>query len=137
MGHLSHTPWALILGGPGRRLLLAWSIWMGGLSRRDGGNSHRNSSGGRLPSPGCEGPKVKAANVHQMLPEDPLSGLRRLTARCGLICSSATIFAGSTTARLLGFLFPIARARLLLPHVYVMFANALCISSIASTFDLS
>jgi O-antigen/teichoic acid export membrane protein len=134
MGHLSHRLWASIPGGPGRRLLLAWSIWMGGLSRRDGGNSHRNSSGGRLPSPGCEGPKVKAANVHQLLPEDPLSALRRLTARGGLIRSSATIFAGNATARLLGFLFTIATARLLLPNDYGLFAYALSIATIASTF---
>jgi O-antigen/teichoic acid export membrane protein len=66
--------------------------------------------------------------------ESPFSALRTLIARGGLIRSSATIFAGNAAARLLGFLFTVAAARLLLPGDYGLFAYALSIATIASTF---
>ena len=69
-----------------------------------------------------------------MIPETPLSALRTLVARGGLIRSSATIFAGNAVARLLGFLFTVAAARLLLPGDYGLFAYALSIATIAATF---
>jgi O-antigen/teichoic acid export membrane protein/glycosyltransferase involved in cell wall biosynthesis len=68
------------------------------------------------------------------MPKGALSTLRTLVEPGGLIRSSATILVGNGAARLLGFLFAVAAARLLLPRDYGLFAYALTIATIASTF---
>jgi O-antigen/teichoic acid export membrane protein len=50
----------------------------------------------------------------------------------GLVRSSAVVFAGNTAARLIGFLFSLASARLLLPSGYGAFAFALTVATLGS-----
>ncbi len=60
--------------------------------------------------------------------------LRRLLGELSLVRSSAVVFAGSAAARLLGFLFYVAAARLLEPADYGTLAYALAILVTASIF---
>ena len=57
---------------------------------------------------------------------------RRIAPRHGLLRSSAILFFGGTAARLIGFLFSVAAARLLLPGDYGLFAYGLAIVGFAS-----
>jgi O-antigen/teichoic acid export membrane protein len=58
--------------------------------------------------------------------------LRRLLPEAALLRSSGILFLGSASARLLGFLFSVAAARLLLPAGYGLLAYALAIANIAA-----
>ncbi len=58
--------------------------------------------------------------------------VRRIAPRHGLLRSSAILFFGGTAARLIGFLFSVAAARLLLPGDYGLFAYGLAIVGFAS-----
>jgi O-antigen/teichoic acid export membrane protein len=60
--------------------------------------------------------------------------IRRLVGELSMIRSSAVVFAGSAAARLLGFLFYVAAARLLEPADYGTLAYALAILVTASIF---
>jgi O-antigen/teichoic acid export membrane protein len=53
-----------------------------------------------------------------------------------LLRSAAVVFVGNTTARLLGFVFAVVAARLLLPNGYGVFAYCLAIAGIASILVL-
>lgn len=61
-----------------------------------------------------------------------LASVGRFLPERSLLQSSAVVFAGNTTARLVGFLFSLATARLLLPSGYGTFAYALTIATIGS-----
>ena len=56
----------------------------------------------------------------------------RVAPRHGLLRSSAILFFGGTSARLIGFLFSVAAARLLLPEQYGLLAYGLAIVGFAS-----
>jgi O-antigen/teichoic acid export membrane protein len=65
----------------------------------------------------------------------PLGGLvnlQKLGGRQGLARSSAVVFAGNSTARLLGFLFAVAAARILGTQDFGRFAFGLTVASIAA-----
>jgi O-antigen/teichoic acid export membrane protein len=59
--------------------------------------------------------------------------LRRLVPETAVIRSSAIVFIGLSVARLFGFLFSVAAARLLLPSDYGLLAYSLGIAGIATT----
>ncbi|HET9847222.1 MAG TPA: oligosaccharide flippase family protein [Candidatus Dormibacteraeota bacterium] len=61
---------------------------------------------------------------------------RRLGPEGAFVRSAAIVFAGNTTARLLGFVFAVVAARLLLPGGYGLFAYALAVAGIASILVL-
>jgi O-antigen/teichoic acid export membrane protein len=58
--------------------------------------------------------------------------LQRLRGQQGLVRSSAVVFAGNSTARLLGFLFAVAAARILGTQDFGRFAFGLTVASIAA-----
>ena len=58
--------------------------------------------------------------------------LKQLVPDAGLLRSSAIVLVGDSTARLLGFLFSVAAARLLMPVGYGRIAYALAVAAILS-----
>lgn len=76
----------------------------------------------------------KPARPHRWT--SPVHGVRgllqRVAPRHGLLRSSAILFFGGTSARLIGFLFSVAAARLLLPAEYGLLAYGLAIVGFAS-----
>jgi len=63
--------------------------------------------------------------------------LQRLIPDVGLIRSSAIVLVGDSTARLLGFVFAVAAARLLTPAGYGRIAYALALTAIVSVLTLN
>jgi len=67
----------------------------------------------------------------------PLRGLRQLVPDVTLLRSSAVVLAGDSLARLLGFLFAVAAARLLTPAGYGHIAYALALAAIVSVLTVN